>query len=68
VLSLIFGVLMASAPTAGALMLVLVIGAYAIASGALLLVQAFRLRCAQHQNRVPLARAAGAARGLNVPR
>lgn len=58
VLSLIFGVLMALAPTAGALMLVLGIGAYAIASGALLLVLAFRLRRAQHQSRVPLARAA----------
>jgi uncharacterized membrane protein HdeD (DUF308 family) len=58
VLSLIFGVLMASAPTAGALTVVLVIGAYAIAFGALLLVLAFRLRRVQHQNRVPLARAA----------
>jgi uncharacterized membrane protein HdeD (DUF308 family) len=42
--SVVFGVLVMWFPGAGALALVLVIGSYAIASGALLLVAAFQLR------------------------
>ncbi len=58
VLSMLFGVLMAAAPAAGALALVLWIGAYAVVFGALLLVLAFRLRRFRGEPRVPLARAA----------
>ena len=55
--------------TASRLLLAEAEGTLLTSSGALtLLVLAFRLRRAQHQNRVPLARAAGAARGLTVPR
>jgi uncharacterized membrane protein HdeD (DUF308 family) len=57
-LSLIFGVLMLAAPASGALALVMVIGAYAIAFGVLLLILAFRLRGRRRETRVPMARAA----------
>ena len=57
-LSVVFGVLTAIAPGAGALALVLWIGAYAIVFGMLLVAFAFRLRRAGAAVRPPLARAA----------
>jgi len=58
VLSVILGVLMMIAPAAGALALVLWIGAYAIVFGVLLVALAFRLRGLSEQVPASVARAA----------
>ena len=58
ILSVVFGVLLMIAPGAGALALVLWIGAYAVIFGALLVGLAFRLRRWQSAEQVPIARAA----------
>jgi uncharacterized membrane protein HdeD (DUF308 family) len=58
VLSVILGVLMMIAPAAGALALVLWIGAYTIVFGVLLVALAFRLRGLSEQVPVSVARAA----------
>jgi uncharacterized membrane protein HdeD (DUF308 family) len=57
-LSVVFGVLLMLAPEAGALALVLWLGAYAIVFGALLIGLALRLRRWRADERVPMARAA----------
>ena len=58
VLSVAFGVFLALFPGAGALALVLWVGAYAIVFGALLVALAFRLRKTDEERRIPMARAA----------
>jgi uncharacterized membrane protein HdeD (DUF308 family) len=58
ILSIVFGALMMLAPGAGALALVLWIGAYAIVFGAMLVGVAFRLRGEHKETRQPMARAA----------
>jgi uncharacterized membrane protein HdeD (DUF308 family) len=58
VLSVVFGAFLMIAPGAGALALVLWIGAYAVVFGALLLGLAFRLRRWREDERRPMARAA----------
>ena len=58
VLSIAFGALIMVAPGAGALALVLWIGAYAVVFGALLVALGLRLRSWRNDMRVPMARAA----------
>ena len=58
ILSILFGLLMAAAPAAGALALVLWIGAYAVVFGALLVAVGLRLRRWRTDEDVPLRRAA----------
>jgi uncharacterized membrane protein HdeD (DUF308 family) len=58
VLSVVFGVLIAIAPGAGELALVLWIGAYTVVFGVLPIAFAFRLRRARAEGKIPLARAA----------
>ena len=57
-LSIVFGVLMMLAPGPGALALVLIIGAYAVVFGAMLLGLAFRLRARREEMRPAMPRAA----------
>jgi uncharacterized membrane protein HdeD (DUF308 family) len=58
ILSIVFGVLVMLAPVAGALTIVLFIGAYAIVFGAILLGLAFRLRGQREESRMTMRRAA----------
>ena len=58
VASVAFGVLMMIFPGAGAVALILWIGAYAVVFGALLLGLAFRLRRWREEERIPIRRAA----------
>jgi uncharacterized membrane protein HdeD (DUF308 family) len=58
ILSVVFGVVLFAFPGAGALALVLWIGAYAVIFGALLIGLAYRLRRWRGDERVPMARAA----------
>jgi uncharacterized membrane protein HdeD (DUF308 family) len=58
VLSVAFGALAAAFPGAGALTIVIWIGAYAIVFGAMLIALAFRLRHWMAEERAPVARAA----------
>jgi uncharacterized membrane protein HdeD (DUF308 family) len=58
ILSIVFGVLVMLAPGAGALGMVLFIGAYAVVFGAVLLALAFRLRGRREEPRAAMPRAA----------